>query len=318
MPPNQSLHRTCAKGRAGWLIQAMNDLHNWIGRHQTTTDTLGLRLTRWMAATLDRADLLDPQHGVPLPLGWHWMFFNRVERRSGVGPDGHPLRGRFLPPVTLPRRMWAGSRLHWHRPLLVGSRVAREATILRVEQKSGRNGHMVFVTVGYAYRDGASLLLEEEQDIVYRGNPGDDERAALALIEARAAGFSGEFERRGEHVECVETDPVLLFRYSAATFNGHRIHYDLPYAVSQEGYPGLVVHGPLIATLLLGMLERHAGPRRMVERFEFRAKRPTFCISPFHLHLSEDAAPDEVKLWSTSNVGEMALDCSASLRRKQA
>lgn len=292
----------------------MEDLQAWIGRSQTTVDTLCPRLTRWMAATLGRTDLMTPADGTRLPAGWHWMYFNPVEPRQGVGPDGHPLRGGFLPPVALPRRMWAGSRLQWRQALRVGARVERESTILRVEQKSGRNGDMVFVTVGYVYREGKEVLLEEEHDIVYRGNPADAERLALAGMPHRAQAFNGNFERTGVHMERVEPDPVLLFRYSAATFNGHRIHYDLPYTVEEEGYPGLVVHGPLVATLLLGFLERHAGQQWEVERFEFRARRPTFCISPFHLHMTAEGAGDHVRLWSTNNVGEVAVDCTARLR----
>jgi len=294
----------------------MNDLHAWIGQRMSSIDTFCPRLTRWMAATLDRTDLMEPADGTPLPAGWHWMFFNPVEPRQGLGVDGHPMRGGFLPPVPLPRRMWAGSRLHWHRALRVGSRVEREARILRVESKSGRNGDMVFVTVGYTYREGGVVLLEEEHDIVYRDNPGAGEREALAAIPQRAREFDGSFERHGKHVERVVPDPTLLFRYSAATFNGHRIHYDLPYALEEEGYPGLVVQGPLIATMLLGLLERHAGAEREIERFEFRAKRPTFCISPFHLHLDNGDAPEQVRLWSTNNAGEVALDCAATLRAR--
>lgn len=292
----------------------MSDLQSWVGRSQIKTEQLCPRLVGWMAATLNRTDLLDPAVGKTLPPGWHWMFFNQVEPRDRIGPDGHPLRGDFLPPVDLPRRMWAGSRLHWHRPLTVGMSLSREATIRKVERKAGRLGEMVFVTVGYVYRHDQVLLLEEEHDIVYRGDPSEEEKQGLASLAARAKAFEGAFERCGDLVERAEADTTTLFRYSAATFNGHRIHYDLPYAREVEAYPGLVVHGPLIATMLLGLLMKQAGPCATIERFAFRAKRPTFLISPFHLHLSRAAEPGSYSLWSTNNVGEVALDCSAIVR----
>lgn len=292
----------------------MSDLQSWVGRRQVKTEQLSARLVRWMAATLNHTELLDSQPGTALPPGWHWMFFNQVEPSERLGPDGHPQRGDFLPPIDLPRRMWAGSRLKWLLPLTVGMTVTREATIRKVDRKLGRLGEMVFVTVGYRYCQDQTVLLEEEHDIVYRGEPSADEKHALAEMAERAGAFDGQFERRGDVIEPVDADPTLLFRYSAATFNGHRIHYDLPYARAVEAYPGLVVHGPLIATMLLGLLTRLAGPGATIERFAFRAKRPTFLISPFHLHLSRESEPGVYSLWSTNNIGEVALDCSATVR----
>lgn len=292
----------------------MTDLQAWVGRTQVKTELLCPRRAGLMAATLNRVELLDVEEGRELPPGWHWMFFNQIASHDKLGPDGHPQRGDFLPPVKLERRMWAGSRLHWLRPLIIGTMVRREATILKVAEKIGRNGTMVFVTVGYTYKSDNGLLLEEEHDIVYRGTPGEYERKLLASVPAQAAAFAGDFERRGEVVERIDADSALLFRYSAVTFNGHRIHYDLPYAIEEEGYPGLVVHGPLIATMLLGLIERSAGSVGSIERFEFRAKSPTFLISPFHLHLSKGGVPGQLAAWSTNNVGAVALDCSATLR----
>jgi 3-methylfumaryl-CoA hydratase len=286
----------------------MNDFSSWVGREQMTVDTICENRTRLMAATMDRQDLFDSPELTVLPAGWHWLFFNSGELQSRLGPDGHPACGGFLPPIPQPRRMWAGSRLDWHAPFRIGARIERHSQILRVEHKSGDSGDMVFVTARHAYRDGAELLLEEEQDIVYRGESSAAERAAFAAVGERAAAFDGKFQRSGDHCRGVRPDPVLLFRYSALTFNGHRIHYDLPYTRNVEHYPGLVVHGPLLATLLLDFVTQRVHPGRRLAHFSFRAKRPTFDISEFHLHASHVDDNGGAALWSTNNVGEVAVD----------
>ena len=280
-------------------------LRGWIGRTETARDDIGAVQVRQLAATLgDEARLREP--GVaPLPAGWHWLFFNPTEAQAFLGPDGHPARGDFLPPVELPRRMWAGSRLRWTRAFEVGRTVTRDSEILDVRHRAGRSGDLVFVTVGHRYADEHGLLLDEEHDIVYRGEASDADRAALVAVGERARAGEHEFERRGEHVREIDADPVMLFRYSAATFNGHRIHYDADYARDVEGYPGLVVHGPLIATLLLQLIESDLASGRFIESFEFRALRPTFDLGPFHLHASATDGGHEV--WSSDNVGRVAV-----------
>src|SRR6185437_4594407 len=190
----------------------------------------------------------------------HWLFFLPAYRQSDAGPDGHALKGGFLPPIELPRRMWAGSRLEFARPLRVGSEVTRTSTISDVAVKEGRSGRLVFVTVRHEVSDAGGLVLSDEHDIVYRGE--------AALAAAPVAAPAGEAWRRE-----IRPDPVLLFRYSAVTFNSHRIHYDHPYATRVEGYPGLVVHGPLIATLLVDLFRRER-PRERIARYAFRASRP--------------------------------------------
>ena len=289
----------------------MEDLSAWVGRSQRSTETLDPRLVRWMAATLDRADLLDAREGAALPPAWHWAFFNAVEPMTALGRDGHPKKGGFLPPTAQPRRMWAGSRLHWHGPLRVGQAIERVSTILRCEVKRGRTGDMVLVTVGHGFSAGAALLLDEQHDIVYRDEATAEERRALSELAAQARAGDVQFERRGEIVREVTVGPVQMFRYSAVTFNGHRIHYDRDYARDVEGYPGLVVHGPLIATLLLEFLQAQVAPGRAVERFEFRAVRPTFDIAPFALHAAPPAADGSVSLWSTNNVGAVGMQATA-------
>ena len=292
----------------------MDDLSAWVGRSQRSTETVDARLVRWLAATLDRADLLDARDGATLPPAWHWAFFNAVEPISALGRDGHPRKGGFLPPTAQPRRMWAGSRLHWHGDLRVGQAVERASTILKCEAKRGRTGDMVLVTVGHQFRAGDALLLDEQHDIVYRDEASDLERRALAELAAQARAGGVHYERQGEIVCEVTVGPVQMFRYSAVTFNGHRIHYDRDYARETEGYPGLVVHGPLIATMLLEFLQAQVAPGRRVERFEFRAIKPTFDIAPFALHAAAPAADGSVSLWSTNNVGAVGMQATATVR----
>ncbi len=233
----------------------------WIGRTETREDRLDPRLAEGLAATL----------GVRLPAGdlpplWHWTLFQDWRAPDGIGPDGHPRRGGFLPPVhDLPRRMWAGGRIEFvGAGLRVDDRVGRASTITAVTEKTGAAGRLVFVTVRHELRGPRGPVLTEEHDIVYRGAEGSAVRAATpepSWPEATA--------------RTLTPDALLLFRYSALTGNGHRIHYDHPYVTQVEGYPGLVVHGPLQATLLAqAMLD--AAPGRRIARFAFRGLRPAF------------------------------------------
>jgi 3-methylfumaryl-CoA hydratase len=273
------------------MQQMTQPLEQWVGRTKTVTDVISPVQARQMAATLDDAARMKQPELATLPVGWHWLYFNPMEVQSQLGDDGHPLRGDFLPPVQLPRRMWAGSRLKWTRAFNVGSTVEKNSEILKITRKTGRSGEMVFVTVAHRYSDAQGLLLNEEHDIVYCDNPSDAGKAAVADVAAkiRAACDFPEivFERKGEHTKPVHVDSIMLYRYSAATFNGHRIHYDVDYCRDVEGYPGLVVHGPLIATLLLGYVENEIAAGRFIRAFEFRANRPTFDTSDFHLHASK-------------------------------
>lgn len=290
----------------------MTDWKDWIARQELATDIIDAELVRRMSATLDRND--DWREGDQLPPGWHWLFFNQIARQSKLGPDGHPRRGAFLPPVQQPRRMWAGCRLDWKESFRLGAAVEKESTILRVETKTGNSGEMVFVTVRYVYREQGRILLEEEQDIVYRADSTEAERQALAQLAARATASDAAIvpQRAADHTLRVTPDPVQLFRYSAVTFNGHRIHYDAPYARNVEMYPGLLVHGTLLATLLLEYLQSSICPGQTVNRFHFSLRRPTFDIADFHLHALNPDASGKVMLWTSNNVGEVALDGWAS------
>ena len=287
----------------------VQDFTPWVGKRQTGMDIISPVQVRQMAATLNDASRMQQPDCAPLPAGWHWLYFNPLEIQLRLGPDGHPARGDFLPPVALERRMWAGSRLIWQRRFEVGMSIQKDSEILKISHKTGRSGDMVFVTLAHRYSDARGIILEEEHDIVYRDTPSADEMAALQALGAQIRVGQHSFERQGRHVQAVQPDPVMLYRYSAATFNGHRIHYDVDYCRSVEGYPGLVVHGPLIATLLLNFAENQVAAGRFIRAFEFKAQRPTFDLSGFHLHATPADGPDEgLNIWSTNNTGQVGLD----------
>jgi 3-methylfumaryl-CoA hydratase len=275
-------------------------LAGWIGKSETLTDSVGPSAAAALAATLDHA--VAPAPGDPLPPLWHWIAFNPIARQSELGPDGHPRRGGFLPPVPLPRRMWAGSRFDFARPLRVGAPITKISTIRDVRLKEGRTGKLVFVVVEHVYTDAEGTALTEEHDIVYREAVDPNAPAPAPQPAPADAAWT----------RTVVPDPVLLFRYSALTFNGHRIHYDLRYATEVEGYPGLIVHGPLQATLLLELL-RQQRPEAEVATFAFRALRPLFDTAPLTVH-GRPADDGSLRLWIADADGALAMDATATLR----
>jgi 3-methylfumaryl-CoA hydratase len=277
----------------------LGHIRTWIGRTETRTDVATAAPVAALSATLDRSDP-EPVPGNVVPPLWHWLYFLPISPLGEAGPDGHPKRGGFLPPVPLPRRMFAGGRLEFHRPLQVGEKITRTSRITDVSAKDGRSGTLVFVTVRHDIADAAGVALTEEHDIVYRENP----RADAPVPKPQAARTDEAFSRG------IAPDPVLLFRYSALTFNSHRIHYDRTYVTEVEGYPGLIVHGPLIATLLVDLLRRNL-PQAPVRRFEFRAMRPLFDIHRFTVCGRRDA--DRVALWARDHEGWLAMEASADL-----
>jgi 3-methylfumaryl-CoA hydratase len=277
----------------------INYLREWVGRSESRQDQITLTPIAALSATLDRDDPY-PRAGDPLPPLWHWLYFLPIHRQSEIGSDGHPKRGGFLPPVPLPRRMWAGSRLEFHHPLRVGETISRTSRIADVSLKEGRAGPLVFVLVRHEISNPQGLAWTEEHDIVYRENPKPGDPAPTP----QAAPGDDTWERT------LHPDDVLLFRYSALTFNGHRIHYDRRYVTEVEGYPGLVVHGPLIATLLLDLLRRSL-PDATVARFAFRAMSPLFDIAPFSVCGQPDGKT--VQLWAKDTEGALAMDATATL-----
>lgn len=283
------------------------NLQDWLGRTETVEDTATATPYAALAATLDWPLTGAPQRpptGTPLPHLWHWLYFLPIYPQSEIGPDGHARRGGFLPPVPLPRRMWAGSDFEFHEPLLVGDALSRTSTIVDVKEKSGRTGSLIFVKVRHEVRrNGAqTVALTEHHNIVYRGAPQPDDVTPPPMAAPTQCAWG----------RTIVPDDVLLFRYSALTFNGHRIHYDRQYVTQVEGYPGLIVHGPLIATLLMDLLRSNA-PDARVLRFEFKAVRPTFDIHPFSVHGQPSADGKSVRLWGCDHEGWLTMDATATL-----
>lgn len=279
------------------------DLKDWIGRSETVSDLATATPYAALSATLDRPPE-RPAPGTVLPPLWHWLYFLPLHRQSEIGPDGHAKRGGFLPPVPLPRRMWAGSRFQFHRALRIGDEIRRVSTIEDVTEKAGRSGPLVFVKVRHEITRGgdAGIALTEWHDIVYREAAKPGEAPPAAQPAPAAAAWRKQWT----------PDDVLLFRYSALTFNGHRIHYDRRYVTEVEGYPGLIVHGPLIATLLLDLL-RHERPDAEVASYAFRAIRPTFDTHPFSV-CGEPQPGGKVRLWAQDHEGFLTMDATAELR----
>ena len=275
-------------------------LKQWIGRSETHCDLIHAGAANAFAATLDlSAHYAD---GSALPCLWHWFYFWTVRPQAELGPDGHPQRGGFLPPVPLPRRMWAGGRLRFDGPLLVGAEASRTSRIVDVNAKTGKSGRLAFVTVAHEISSAGQVAVFEEHDIVYRDNP----QPGAAAVVPTPAPVQSSWSRQ------IHPDPVLLFRYSALTFNGHRIHYDRSYVTQVEGYPGLIVHGPLIATLLMELLRAQL-PARRVASFSFRAVGPLFDIESFSIHGQPDADGLTVQLWAANARGDLAMQAEAIL-----
>lgn len=270
-------------------------LRTWIGRDSVSEDTLSVRHARLMAATLGL-----PQSefvaGTPLPPLWHWLYFLEGLPASELGRDGHPARGGFLPPVPLANRMWAGGRLEFHAPVTLGSAVRKRSTLTSVEHKSGRSGDLVFVTVRHEILDAGQVAITEDHDIVYKQPtpPGATRSAAAAMPTP-------------SHSEPFEATSTMLFRYSALTFNGHRIHYDQDYCRNVEGYANLVVHGPLQATLLAGLAARLG--TRPLRTFRYRGVQPNLLGIP----LTVNAAPSDegLTLWTEQPDGAVSMQAEA-------
>ncbi len=272
----------------------------WQNQERVTLDTIASAPAQFLAATLDRDEVFHV--GDALPHGWHWCYHLEAAKRSVLGYDGHASKGEFLPPIDLPRRMWAGSRFEFGSPLRIGETITRRSNIIHVEEKMGKSGKLAFVTVRHRFF-GANhdLRFTEEHDIVYRDV--DSQRDPDKPIVAPAAPSGAEKSMS------VSPDPVLLFRYSALTFNSHRIHYDLAFCRAQEGYRHLIVHGPLLATLLLNFANDYAAGQAM-KSFTFKARSPLFCDANFALHLKKNGT--ETILWATNENGGLAMEAVAT------
>lgn len=273
----------------------IDNLRTWIGRSEVAEDFVTPRLVKSLRATLFM-EPGEPKIGDPVPWTTHWCFILDIAAASEIGRDGHPKRGGFLPPVPLPRRMWAGGKTDYVDTIRVGDRLERRTEIADVVFKTGSTGQLCFVTVNHSILTGRGLAVQEKQDIVYRGEAG----TTAALVPPRPT-------LQAQKTSSLIADPVLLFRYSAVMFNGHRIHYDRDYAMNVEGYGGLVVHGPLQAALLAEMAAQMAG--KGLKSFSHRGMSPLL-DGPFTLNATE--TPDGLDLWTETPAGALAMKASAS------
>jgi 3-methylfumaryl-CoA hydratase len=280
-------------------LRHVEELSSWVGRQEIVEDLLCPGPAAALAATLDQPKA--PQAGDALPPLWHWVYFLNYHPHSQLAADGHMKRGGFVPPVPLPRRMFAGAKLTFLSPLTLGERARRVSTIRDLTPKKGRTGDLVFLRIHNEMAGPRGPAIIEEQDIVYREAPGpgvDGERPAPARPQPRA-----DWSRE------VRADEALLFRYSALIFNAHRIHYDRPYATEHEGYDGLVVHGQLVATMLAELVR--ANVHAPLKAFSFRAMRPILDIAPFRIFGARDGA--RVSLWAEDDARALAMEAEAEL-----
>ncbi|HUF81085.1 MAG TPA: MaoC family dehydratase N-terminal domain-containing protein [Burkholderiales bacterium] len=281
------------------MAHDITGLKKWLGEKETAVDYVTVPTVHRLSALLDRDDPF-PKIGDPLPLGWHAILFPRVVRHSQIGPDGHPARGDFLPPVPLPRRMFAGKTVTFADGLRVGDEVRRESTIQQIESKEGRTGPMVFVTVKTDIYSPRGLAITELQNIVYRDHP----KPGASPPQPQPAPMPPKWE------QAVTPDTVMLFRFSALTYNGHRIHYDLPYVTGVENYPGLIVNGGLTTLMMFELARGHAG--RPVARFSSRNVSPLFVGRTLRV-CGAPAEGGKLKLWVVNDQGELALTADAEL-----
>ena len=279
----------------------LDHLRSWIGCTETAEDVITPRRVAEYRATI--APHLAPVPANDAPLGLQWCLTPPIAPQEQLGPDGHPARGGFLPPVPLPRRMWAGGRIETTGALKIGETVIRASAIEDVTLKEGRSGALCFVTVRHGYAGADGILISERHDIVYRDQPlpGAVARPAVATTPVQPATADLVWE--------LDATPTLLFRYSAMTFNGHRIHYDVPYVTEVEGYPGPVVHGPLQATLLFNLAAVIGGATPRI--FEYRGLSPMFCPTTFRV-LGRRQDDGSIRCWTQNAEGETCMEGTAT------
>ena len=282
----------------------MMALQSSVGRTEIARDIATQRLIAGLLATFE-SQMNFPSSGAHAPLTLHWCLAPPITAMSDLGPDGHPVRGGFLPPIPLPRRMWASSKIEFHAPLRPGDGVARHSRVASVTEKQGGSGRLVFVEVEHETFAGETLAVRETQSIVYR----DAAPAGAPPVPPPPVG--GNFDPTGwDAHRAITPSEALLFRYSALTFNSHRIHYDAPYARGDEGYRGLVVQGPLTATLLLDLAQRHFGDNALT-RFAFRGASPAIAGEALHLVLR--GADEAVELGAFAGDGRQVMSAQAAL-----
>ena len=275
---------------------------NWIGKEEVFTDYIS-SAPIWGFYDVLNIPVKEPQIGDPIPLGSHWCFFLPHVPMNKVGPDGHPKRGSFMPnPPDLPRRMFAGSHLIFHNDIIIGNSIKKIQTIKSISPKIGKSGKLLFVQVEEKFYSKDILSITQINDIVYRESPKDiNPKKNVLSTETRSFSWNKE----------IKTNSVMLFKYSAITFNGHRIHYDLPYVTTVEKYPGLVVHGPLTATLLMNLCEKMSPSKKLIE-FKFKAISPLFNEELFTLKGEpKDSSNLKWNLWAENNLKELCMEATA-------
>jgi 3-methylfumaryl-CoA hydratase len=277
----------------------LDHLRQWIGRTTEASDIVTAQLVKGLRATLFM-EIGEPGPGDVAPFTVHWCLAQPVFPMSELGPDGHPARGGFLPPVPLPRRMWAGGELEFIDPLRVGDQAVRTSRIADVTMKTGSTGALCFVSVEHLIATPRGPAIRERQDIVYR-----DMSSPPASATAKPATPPPAARHRESHM----ADAVLLFRYSALTFNGHRIHYDRDYVTKVEGYPGLIFHGPMQAALLVEFAAKlHGG--KAPAKFSYRGVQPLFEGSEFSVNASD--ADAGLELWTSNSAGQPTMKGTAT------
>jgi len=273
------------------MTKNKHPLSDWVGNSETRTEIIHQQALNGFAALMD-----DPVPASPfVPAGGHWLYFLPTDRQSNLAEDGHSYKGSFLPPVDLPRRMWAGGRLTFQRPIKAGDVIEKISTVKSVTEKQGRSGKLVFVTVEHDLKNSGGPYIREEHDIVYR-------QAAIGN-EAPKPAQNAPTDAMWQRV--ISPDPVLLFRYSALTYNGHRIHYDRDYVTTVEGYPGLIVHGPLIATFLMKLAIDNMNGKSL-KTFEFKNSAPVFDTADFHIY-GKKLDDTQCLVWATGPQGNLAV-----------
>ena len=270
----------------------MGTWDDWLNKQTTIESLIDPNQVQKLEVTLDRKPTLKA--GDYLPPAWHWLYFHELTQANDLGLDGHTKLGISLPEFNLPRRMWAGGKITWLTPALIGNAATKISKILNIEEKSGRTGNLIFVTIGHEIWQKNSLCISEEQNIVYRESPSQS-----ASAEKEQAGANCDFSQKWKLNE------AALFRYSALTFNSHRIHYDVAYAKNIEGYAGLIVHGPLLATLLLDLAKQN---KRPLNSFTYRAKSPVTLPNTFTTH--GQITGKETSLWVADETGALAMQAT--------
>ncbi|NEX48625.1 FAS1-like dehydratase domain-containing protein [Pseudotabrizicola algicola] len=275
----------------------IDNLMPWLGRTERRDAFVDAWPVEGLQALLDQSGPCVP--GSEAPLLSQWLYFGPTVDQSRIDVDGHPKRGRFLPPVELPRRMWAASDIQFHAPLLIGKDVTKTAEIADISLKQGESGALVFVKVANRYESGGTLLLEENQTLVYRDHPPANSAAPASKQAPKTPAWT----------VCHRPDETMVFRYSAVTFNAHRIHYDRAYATGVEGYAGVIVQGQLLATLMLEACKANAGPK--IRRFSFRGVQPVFTGETVFAEGREKEGGCD--LWIRDEIGVLRMSGTAEL-----